>query len=491
MKKINFTKLLMVLLVNLVLQAKSQAPLKFFTKFGYSGIDVGYAVKQTLDGHYIIVGSTSSYGFGNTDVLLVKLDNMGVLLWQKSLGGFVNDIGRSVELLPDSGFVVTGYTNSFGNGGYDAYIVRTDKNGTVIWQKTWGGMDWDFAWDSGISADNNIVICGTTESFGSGKKDAFTLKLNTINGAILWQKIMGGSEDDEFKGIAFDNSNNVVVAGYTKSRGDVLGDMWAFYMDPLNGDSIRRLMYGSNKSDWANDVVVMPDNQTILAGGSDGITNGKKDAFRVWFNNTYQFDHYINFGLPNEDEEVYKIIRSNSGFCKSIYIYETREVPSNKTDIKTVAGDQFGSFVAGGKGGSFGFAEDDIAYDIAPTKDKGTIQVGYTESFNSINKDVFVVKRDSVLDFGVTLVGLNETQAAVQKLTVYPNPVTDFLHVTGASLNTYSLKAMLYSTDGRLLESYILDASNQKLNLSNFASGIYFLKVYSGNISKTIKVEKL
>lgn len=475
-----------------VLILNGQAPRKFYTKFGGSGIDIGYGVKQTLDGQYIITGSTSSYGYGNTDALLTKMDSMGVIIWQKSLGGFVNDIGRSINQLPDSGFVVSGYSNSFGNGGYDAYVVRTDKYGNVIWQKTWGGMDWDFAQDAILMPDNNIVICGSTQSFGNGKKDAFAVKLNVLNGSVMWQKIIGGAEDDEFKGLTLDNSGNIVSAGYTKSRGDVLGDMWAFTLNPANGDSLGRLMYGSNKADWANDVVVMPDGKTILAGGSEGFTNGKKDACRIWFYPSGQFDFYINDGLATEDEEIFKIIRSNSGFCASIFIYSTKEIAGSKTDIKTAGVNTGGWLVPGGFSGSFGFLEDEEAFDIAPTKDKGTVQVGYTTSFNAINRDVFFVKRDSVLSYGTNLVGLNEIKDE-EKATInaYPNPVQNFLTLKNGLSTSHRVTAELCSLEGRLIRVMDAITAEETIDLSNLEAGIYFLRVYSDYYSKTIKIEKL
>ena len=166
----------------------SQPPSRFYTKFGGNGDDIGYSGKQTLDGQYIVAGSTSSYGNGNTDVYLVKVDSMGMLLWEKYIGGFGNDVGKSVIQLADSGYVITGFTNSFGAGGYDAYTIRTDKNGNVIWQKTFGGLDWDFASDLVLGSDGNIFVVGNTVSFGAGKKDGFVLKYDLL-GNLIWQRL--------------------------------------------------------------------------------------------------------------------------------------------------------------------------------------------------------------------------------------------------------------------------------------------------------------
>jgi hypothetical protein len=483
-----FTSILFVIITSLF----SQAPRKFYTKMGGAGIDIGYGVKQTLDKQYIITGSTSSYGQGNTDVYLIKLDSMGIVLWQKTIGGFVNDVGRAIVQLSDSSFVITGFSNSFGNGGYDAYTVKTDKDGVIIWQRSWGGQDWDFAYDILVAPDGNIVICGSTESFGGGKKDAFAVKYNSLTGNQIWQKIIGGAEDDDFKGMVLDNSGTAIVAaGGTKSRGDILGDMWAFKLALSNGDSLQRFMYGGNKADRANSVTMLANNNIVLAGNSESFSYGKKDAIMVCLDVNGQFVWNFYAGGATTDEDAFKIINTNSLFSQTTFIGDAYQIPGNKTDIMTFPADVSGNFVSSGLGGTFGFLEDELAYDIAPTKDKGVVQVGYTNSFNALNSDLFFVKRDSVLSYGANLVGLSEQELIEKYLSAFPNPVNDILNLTLPTEIKSSIKAELLSIEGKHLQNYLLYSSNEKIDLSKFESGIYFLKVYSNGFYKTLKIEKL
>ncbi len=217
--------LFILLFANVYLNA--QAPRKFYTRFGGYGHDIGYSVIQTLNGHYAVTGSTGSFGNGNSDVYLAFVDSMGWVRWEKSYGGFNNDIGKSIIQLADSGFVIAGYTNSFGAGGYDMLVVRTDKAGTLIWQKTFGGLDWDFG-NCVIEASNGgFIICGHTYSFGYGKSDGYLVKLD-INGNYQWQKTYGGNEDDNFKSIIETYNNLFTVVGATGSYGDLDGDAWLF-----------------------------------------------------------------------------------------------------------------------------------------------------------------------------------------------------------------------------------------------------------------------
>src|SRR6185436_12904184 len=105
----------------------------FQRTYGIGTYNEGRSVRQTFDGGYIIGGTESDAGNGATDMYLLKVDSLGIFQWHKTFGGSGVDRGYSVEQLSDSGYAIAGYTNSFGHGGYDGYLVRTDKNGDTLW----------------------------------------------------------------------------------------------------------------------------------------------------------------------------------------------------------------------------------------------------------------------------------------------------------------------------------------------------------------------
>lgn len=163
--------------------------LEWEKRFGGSGYEYGHSVKQTLEGGYIIVGSTSSFGTGGYDVYLIKTDENGNLEWQKTFGGFSDDEGYSVYPTLDSGYIITGYTQSFGAGSYDLYLIKTDKNGNLEWQKTFGGTDEDWGFSVEETRDSGYVVTGYTKSFGAGWEDVYLIKINPIKNKILKIKI--------------------------------------------------------------------------------------------------------------------------------------------------------------------------------------------------------------------------------------------------------------------------------------------------------------
>jgi len=192
-----------IIFINLMLLCfiyNAQNPLYFNTRYGSPQDDIGNGIVQTLNKGYLIIGQTTGYGASQTDILLTKTDTLGLPIWQKIYGGFNADVGKAIIELADSSIVFIGYSNSYGSGGYDALIIKTDKNGNLLWRRTYGGLDWDFGYSINKTIDGNLIICGATYSFGRGNKDGFILKMD-LNGNFLWSRVYGGRNDDDFKKI--------------------------------------------------------------------------------------------------------------------------------------------------------------------------------------------------------------------------------------------------------------------------------------------------
>lgn len=139
-----------------------------------------YSVQQTTDGGHIVTGHIGPgygySGFGNEDVYLLKLDAWGQEEWFRSYGGAGRDYGRWVRQTADGGYIVAGYTTSFGASGYDVYLIKADNAGNQEWYTTFGGAGHDYGYAVQQAADGGYMICGTTNSFGFGGVDVYLIR---------------------------------------------------------------------------------------------------------------------------------------------------------------------------------------------------------------------------------------------------------------------------------------------------------------------------
>ncbi|MFZ8835339.1 MAG: hypothetical protein ACO2O5_14280, partial [Candidatus Caldipriscus sp.] len=140
----------------------------YFAKtYGGTDDDGAYSVQQTSDGGYIVAGYTASFGAGSWDIFLIKTDANGNIQWAKTYGGTDEDRAHSVQQTSDGGYIVAGVTFSFGTGYSDAFLVKTDANGNIVWAKTYGGTYSDYAYSVQQTSDGGYIVAGHTNSFGA------------------------------------------------------------------------------------------------------------------------------------------------------------------------------------------------------------------------------------------------------------------------------------------------------------------------------------
>jgi hypothetical protein len=203
--------------------------------FGGSGFDYAASVQQTSDGGYIIAGTFEYNTALDYDAYLIKTDPNGDSLWIKSFGGTDSDEARSVHQTTDGGYVIAGATFSFGAGGYDLYLIKTDSSGNLLWSKTFGGTNDEYGYSVQQTTDGGYVIAGTTSSFGAGNSDIYLIKTDA-NGDSLWTKTFGGlSDDGTFGALSVQQTNDAgyIIASVTNSFGAGNGDVYLIKTDSL------------------------------------------------------------------------------------------------------------------------------------------------------------------------------------------------------------------------------------------------------------------
>jgi hypothetical protein len=204
----------------------------------YSAIDAaaGYSVQQTTDGGYIVLGKKVTLGNGN-DVYLIKTDSLGNHTWSKTYGGISDDVGNSVQQTTDGGYVITGFTNSFGPGNYsNLYLIKTDTAGNIMWNRTFGatGQGGEMGNSVQQTDDGGYIITGRTDNTGGfGSSDVYLIKTDSA-GDTLWTKAYGGTGIDQGWAIRQTADGGYIITGFTNSFG--AGNVYLIKTD-ANGNS--------------------------------------------------------------------------------------------------------------------------------------------------------------------------------------------------------------------------------------------------------------
>lgn len=169
-------------------------------------MDTGSAVQQVSDGGYIITGT-----FGGAYLYLVRVDATGDTVWTRRFGASDRVYGESGDATSDGGYVAAGMVSGV-RQRFDVYIVRTNPSGDLAWTKTYGGSDDDRARSVQQTVDGGYIVVGYTESFGAGSQDVYLLRLNAA-GDTIWSKTYGGEGYDMGHSVKEVCGGGFVIAG--------------------------------------------------------------------------------------------------------------------------------------------------------------------------------------------------------------------------------------------------------------------------------------
>ena len=253
--------------------------------FGGTEYDYGNSVKQTTDGGYIICGSTLSFGNmnGQYDSYLIKTDDNGNEQWSKTFGGLGNEESYSVIQTSDGGYILSGYTSSIGNGGNDVYLIKTDGSGNEQWSKTFGGSGTEWGRSVKQTSDGGFIISGFTVSFGNGDSDVYLIKTDG-SGNEQWTKTFGGTSSDEGYSVEQTMDGGYIIVGNTLSfvqfPNSVGYDIYLIKTDGSGNEQWFKSMGGTGYDDGYS-VEQTTDGGYVLTGYSSTNSNGVSDVYLI------------------------------------------------------------------------------------------------------------------------------------------------------------------------------------------------------------------
>ena len=352
--------------------------------FGGPGNDFAESVQQTSDGGYILAGYTESYGAGDYDFWLVKVDSNGNKQWDKTFGGTDKENEASVQQTSDGGYIIAGNTFSYGAGSYDIWLIKTNSNGEKLWDKTFGGASYERVWSAQQTSDGGYIIAGNTKSYGAGDNDVWLIKTNS-NGEKLWDKTFGGTNYDDARSVQQTSDGGYILAGSTESYGAGKRDVWLIKTDS-NGNKQWDKTFGGTDIDWVKSVQQTSDGGYILAGSTFSYGAGDGDVWliKIDSNGNKQWDK--TFGGTEFDKAFSVQQTSDSGY---ILIGETESYGAGDDDIWLIKTDSNGNKQWDK---TFGGASLDFASSVQQTSDGGYILIGSTELYGAGEDDLWLIK---------------------------------------------------------------------------------------------------
>lgn len=304
-------------------------PQQWANQYGGSNVDIPYAIKITADGGSIITGYTDSKNGDISpqpnreywDLWVVKLNRCGTIEWEKSFGGSNYESGRDIVQTSDGGYLVVGETNSTDGGvisGYggtkDIWILKLSANGTLLWQKRYGGNGLDIGNHLHLLEDGTFYVLASSSSNDgnisgnhgtAGYTDGVLMKLDAT-GNLLWSRCYGGSKNEEFYDMEIINGRTYLAGFANSTDGDIPPqqknyDIWLLALD-ANGNKVYSKVYGGSQNDVAYSICKGNDGSLTLAGyttSNDGDVSGAKGSQDYWV---------ININAPSGNKNWQRVL---------------------------------------------------------------------------------------------------------------------------------------------------------------------------------------
>jgi len=480
-----------------------------------SDLDVAWSVRQTSDGCYVVAGWTSSSdgdvsgGYGGEDIWIVKLNQLGRIVWQKSHGGWWNERAYCIQETHDSNYVVAGLAGAasgevFGSHGRgDAWITKLNSSGDLIWQKCLGGSQHEAATCIQETNDSGYIMVGYSKSAdgdvteNKGGEDYWIVKLDSLAN-IEWQKSFGGSRDDVAWDIKKTFDDGYIVTGYSYSEdGDIVGhhnsnleefpDYWVLKLGS-DGDIIWQRSLGGSATDRSYSVLHAIDGY-IIAGYSysnDGDVYGNHSEGRsdAW--------------IVKLDFSGYTIWAKAIGNCNSELVFSAAKTGDNgyvfsgigledsfpDTDFLAIKMDYSGELLWTKYIDAGPHVNTETARDICLTTDGGYIIAGYNYSISPSGFDGYWVVKLAP----DTISAVQEPRPAptIFALSASPNPFNSTCQIVRPE-NTI---VKIYDIHGQMVGT-LSNEQNLWMPSKNLGSGLYFATAFDLSENKKSDTQKI
>ena len=360
--------------------------------YGGLGADGARAIIACDDGGYFAVGYTFSQGTGDADLLALKIDAAGDLVWQRRIGGAGSEYGLGCCAAEDC-YMAVGYTTSYGSGSKDVYLVKLDRNGEVVFAKTYGGESWETGNAICADGEDGYYIAGQTNSLGAGEEDVYVLRVDA-SGEEIWSRAFGGERSEIGNAVLAHEEGGCVVGATTGTFGGGNCDFYLLRIDASGGEVWSKPLGSTMDSELANAKRSPFDWCTSLARSADGGFylagySNSRDIMNVEVIKTDASGNLLwekNFGRSTFYDYADALAATEDG---GAIVCGTSKSLDGNNDIYVVKLDAEGE-IAWEK--AFGGAGSDWGSALCVRKDGSVVLAGHTRSAGNGGFDACVIR---------------------------------------------------------------------------------------------------
>jgi hypothetical protein len=365
----------------------------FIVVHGGARDDEGWSVIETSDGGYMLLGTTESFGRGGKDFYLVKTDRSGVEQWSRTYGDEKDDLGQCVRQTSDGGYVMVGSTDFPAAGSSDILLVKIDRSGDTLWTRRFGGSATDLATTVDETADGGLIICGTTQSFGAISSDFWLVRTDGA-GVKIWDQIIPGGSEEECSDVVATADGGFLAIGVANPRSNAVQiNIGRVDASGTELGTLRKIVSGPSS---AFDIIALRGGGFMCVGHSrfthdsaiDSLHFTRLDSGGQRKLITWGLDGTRSFGRRGGNRGHSLVQTRDGGFAALGY---TRAFSEGRSDYYLVKIDEGGRLLWES---AFGGDGEDIGRSLVETSDGGFIMLGKTESFISgeNGSDMMLVK---------------------------------------------------------------------------------------------------
>lgn len=400
--------------------------------YGGSSVDQGSAAKPTPDGGYIITGQTKSFSTGDYDIYVAKLYAAGGIQWQQTYGGSMEEWPWSVITTTDGGYLVHGYSYSFGAGDADWWILKLGSAGDIQWQRAFGGSGFDHAREVKQTTDGGYIVAGSTTSFGSGDQDAWIMKLSS-SGNIQWQKAYGNTVGDVAYSIAETPDGGYITAGFNGITASTR-NAWVAKLDSSGSIQWER-QYGSVANQYAQQIQPTSDGGYIVGLEDINTSTGHTEfvALKLDSNGNIAWQKRYSGGV---DDQLWSVQQTtDTGY---VFSGNTFSFGAGSMDIWIVKTDATGNVEWQKSYGTPDF-EESILITQAPDG-------GYVLAGNS-GEEIVVLKLDGAGEIGPGCSWSSDTFGTTTVATLFAVGVSSIVVTTNATVTATTVTPIPVTAD--------------------------------------------